>query len=613
MKNKLITAALIMLMLALFAVTASAEVETVAFEADALQSGIFRQPHSLYASESADFDEAKKAELSAAILASWDKYETEIPLTAFDIKLSETKTLFALLGELLNDNPEYFFVDSRKFSCSHNGSYVLSITTTYAYPSTDIPTMRAKLASEVETALAYVEDRPGDFDKLLGLHDYLVLSAEYDEQTYLDQNTNKREAFSSYGVLVDKLGVCQSYALAYKLLLNRLDIESELVVAASISHAWNLVKLGEAYYHVDVTWDDPLTDRPGVVGYTNFLCSDSASDNIHKTLARGSHAAASDKYDSAVFKSSGVTNLTYLDGKYYFIYYNAGGESLKYSLCSMTADATDQKSELRKLSDLVVRAYSSKGKVYSYLRIGMFNPITFRSNGNIYYSAGDRIYRYEPEKYVDTVVFLTELTTGHIMVDPLKTASETFTGTVYDYVYTYDRTVRRSVSRNVSVKSISGSLSHTFVKAEDLIPYTCEANGGCNYTCSHCEITVLSVITPAHHDFEEISNTDPTETEVGRIEYECKNCLEHKTDYLAPEAYLPGDADGNGEVNEADAMALASYIAGWKNRSIYEINCDFDANGVIDTADVLFLLRHFRGIPGYKSLPDTMLEVPFVG
>ena len=51
----------------------------------------------------------------------------------------------------------------------------------------------------------------------LVIHDYLVSHAEYD--------LNYKN-YTSYGVLMDGRGVCQSYALAYMYILNHLGIEN---------------------------------------------------------------------------------------------------------------------------------------------------------------------------------------------------------------------------------------------------------------------------------------------------------------------------------------------------------------------------------------------------
>ena len=40
------------------------------------------------------------------------------------------------------------------------------------------------------------------------------------------------------------------------------------------NHTWNRIKLGGKWYHVDVTWDDPVPDQLGYAIHTYFLVSD---------------------------------------------------------------------------------------------------------------------------------------------------------------------------------------------------------------------------------------------------------------------------------------------------------------------------------------------------
>lgn len=90
-----------------------------------------------------------------------------------------------------------------------------------------------------------------DYSRALWLHDWLIYNADYGQSyTYYYAN----------GVLLEGTGVCQSYALAYDLLLHEIGIESVYLsgTANGVSHAWNLVKLDGNWYHVDCTWDDPV-------------------------------------------------------------------------------------------------------------------------------------------------------------------------------------------------------------------------------------------------------------------------------------------------------------------------------------------------------------------
>lgn len=104
--------------------------------------------------------------------------------------------------------------------------------------------------------------KPGmtDFEKELALHDYLVKHCHYSSNTNQDSES---DIYRAYGALVNGDAVCNGYAEALKLLFDCIGMESKLVVgtADGIDHAWNLVKIGENWYHLDATWDDPLPDQ----------------------------------------------------------------------------------------------------------------------------------------------------------------------------------------------------------------------------------------------------------------------------------------------------------------------------------------------------------------
>lgn len=111
------------------------------------------------------------------------------------------------------------------------------------------------------------------YDKALALHDWLIYNANYD-YTY----TN----YMPDGVLLDGSGVCQSYALAYQMLLKEAGVESLYVtgMAGGGAHAWNLVKMGGEWYHVDCTWDDP--NQGGLENHDYFGLTDALMARDHQ-------------------------------------------------------------------------------------------------------------------------------------------------------------------------------------------------------------------------------------------------------------------------------------------------------------------------------------------
>lgn len=127
-----------------------------------------------------------------------------------------------------------------------------------------------KVAAVVE--LCNASGCTGDYDIALFMHDYLINNACYDlSYTY----------YYPEGVLLYGTGVCQSYSLAYQILMEEMGIECLYVTGVAgdddTAHSWNLVNIDGRWYHVDCTWDDPVAmDSDGNVleGYErhDYFC-----------------------------------------------------------------------------------------------------------------------------------------------------------------------------------------------------------------------------------------------------------------------------------------------------------------------------------------------------
>lgn len=121
-----------------------------------------------------------------------------------------------------------------------------------------------------------VSQSSSDYEKILAVHDYLVLNTAYDYDNYR-RNRIPRESFTARGALVYGVAVCSGYSYAFQRLLDELGIENLYVsgeAGTGGGHAWNMVKLDGEWYHIDATWNDPVPDRPQRVRYKYFLVSD---------------------------------------------------------------------------------------------------------------------------------------------------------------------------------------------------------------------------------------------------------------------------------------------------------------------------------------------------
>ena len=88
-----------------------------------------------------------------------------------------------------------------------------------------------------------------DFEKALGLYDYMSKYWIYDERditAYIDD-------FGNYACLMNKNGICSEIGYAYSYLLLQVGVEA-MPFETSGDHMWTYVVIGGQGYHIDVTW-----------------------------------------------------------------------------------------------------------------------------------------------------------------------------------------------------------------------------------------------------------------------------------------------------------------------------------------------------------------------
>lgn len=100
-------------------------------------------------------------------------------------------------------------------------------------------------------------------DKIKIFHDYLASFNTYDNEM-ADNGKSEYHSDSAVGALLEGKAICSGYTDALSIFLDKLGIENTRV--ASKSHVWNAVKIDNKWYHIDMTWDDPI-----VIGGSNII------------------------------------------------------------------------------------------------------------------------------------------------------------------------------------------------------------------------------------------------------------------------------------------------------------------------------------------------------
>lgn len=176
---------------------------------------------------------------------------------------------------------------------------------------TDSKTSQAYKKAKEVTAAIILPDMI-DLEKELAIHDYLVKNVKYDHEVTNALNNNivlNLDSHGAYNVLINGVGVCDGFAWTTKLLLGISGIESDIITGTGktkdtnkntvipIYHAWNIVKINNEYFQLDVTWDENIYEQLGMFSYKYFNVSDSVISADHEWTEGIYTKCSSTKYD----------------------------------------------------------------------------------------------------------------------------------------------------------------------------------------------------------------------------------------------------------------------------------------------------------------------------
>lgn len=156
-------------------------------------------------------------------------------------------------------------VNVSSINCSWIGREGGAITVTLDYDD-DIETLRqmkkdtVELADEITSKLH--ASGLSDYEKIMAVNKYLCDTVYYPDPIGEYEDGSKKyyyKAHTAYGAFHDGSAVCEGYARAAGILLDRLGVDMDLEMGDVIggeSHAWNLAKVDGDWYQMDICWND---------------------------------------------------------------------------------------------------------------------------------------------------------------------------------------------------------------------------------------------------------------------------------------------------------------------------------------------------------------------
>lgn len=185
----------------------------------------------------------------------------------------QARSLFVIFSYA---NPQYYFLNNsyvygeKLISGKYKDVFYPGIYDQFARGS-----VRSMATAEFKAQIDFMRDQvlqgANDLEKARIAHDLIVEKIMYDpgfdmlpelSQPYTPYHQ------SAYSVFCDNYTVCAGYTKAFEILMNSVEIDTMGIT--STSHAWNLIRLNDSWYCMDLTWDD-MDGREGLATQYSFF------------------------------------------------------------------------------------------------------------------------------------------------------------------------------------------------------------------------------------------------------------------------------------------------------------------------------------------------------
>ena len=178
------------------------------------------------------------------------------------------------------DEPRIFFVVGFAYRYDPRGEHV-ELIPEYLFDKGKIKMHRQAVDKRIERLAAPLKGK-SDREKEEAIHAFILENVHYDK-------LKKPYSHEIIGPLTQGVGVCEGIAKTVKALCDRLGLwcivalsEAEPARGIKYRHAWNVVRIGGQYYHLDATFDNSL--QRGEKRYDYFNLDDGRLFRDHTPL-----------------------------------------------------------------------------------------------------------------------------------------------------------------------------------------------------------------------------------------------------------------------------------------------------------------------------------------
>lgn len=229
-------------------------------------------------------DEQKKIYKAVAVAIKNLDSNAKIKEYNFTDDNTTMKDVKAAIQNLFLDHPEVFYVSNDYTVSTIELLNSKRIEIDLKYLVKDKNDLNKKL-TEIKNVIDPIINDAKNMDKFdaeLYIHDKICEMCTY--YKYSNIEAVPEECHTIYGCLVNKQAVCDGLSKSLQIMLDKVEIDNILVTGnlQNQAHAWIMVKLGDNWYHVDITSNKSVRNESGkeeiIHSYFNIT-----SERIKKT------------------------------------------------------------------------------------------------------------------------------------------------------------------------------------------------------------------------------------------------------------------------------------------------------------------------------------------
>lgn len=180
-------------------------------------------------------------------------------------KVSKDQYLLSTINNMVSPYNSY---EKLSFRATNYGKITITVDKQYSKEEIDA------VEGVINNFISNLDNSLSTSEQIKAFHDFVINNSVYDktradaiENGTDDKSSNSHKA---NGPLIDGIALCSGYSDAMKIFLDKIGVVNYKI--SNANHIWNLVYLDGKWLHLDLTWDDPITNTgQNILLYKFFL------------------------------------------------------------------------------------------------------------------------------------------------------------------------------------------------------------------------------------------------------------------------------------------------------------------------------------------------------